>query len=281
MKKVIAFILIMIMLAVPFSVSAEETAENLPPVMGDINLDGKISAADARRVLRMSASLESSEGVSLLSADADGNGKITAADARLVLRKAASLSEFTYGFSENGFANSLKAFLSDTYVMGVSVDDMSFDIMKKGDDIRIVGADMGDGFAQLGMEDCGIMYCGEKLYMTYKNKGKDVAMFISAEMYDTLGISLDDVTSLAYGITMFLPDDPGVPVKQEIDGKTAYVYDVENEGVKSKIITDSYGIIKSIDGYDDNGEYVDTVVITKVSAQVDASVFDLNNYEII
>lgn len=281
MKKVISFVLCLLMFAVPFAVSAEEIT-GIPPMMGDVNLDGKISAADARKVLRMSAFLESSDDVNLLSYDADGNGKLTASDARLILRKAANLSEFTYGFGENGLSNSLKALMSDTFVMGLSVEDMSFEVVKVGENVRILGADIGEDFSQLGMSDCGIMFCDDKLYVTYKNsKGMDVAMYIPADMYETMGISVNELTALASSITMFLPEELGVPEKQEIDSETVYVYDVENNGIKSKIITDSYGIVTSVDGYDDNGEFVDTVEVTKVSAQADSSAFDLSKFEII
>ena len=60
---------------------------------GDVNGDGQVTAADARLVLRISASLESLEnvGTTLVVADITGDGKITAADARAVLRKAAKL----------------------------------------------------------------------------------------------------------------------------------------------------------------------------------------------
>ena len=60
---------------------------------GDVNGDGQVNAADARLVLRISASLETLEsvGTTLVVADMNGDGKVNAADARLVLRKAAKL----------------------------------------------------------------------------------------------------------------------------------------------------------------------------------------------
>ena len=60
------------------------------PVKGDIDGDGKISAADARLVLRMSVGLENI----IRSADVDGDGKVSAADARLVLRVSVGLETF-------------------------------------------------------------------------------------------------------------------------------------------------------------------------------------------
>lgn len=54
---------------------------------GDIDSDGKITAADARSALRMATGLEADSPV----ADVDGDGSITAKDAREILRKATGL----------------------------------------------------------------------------------------------------------------------------------------------------------------------------------------------
>ena len=81
-------------------------------IYGDANADGKVTATDARLILRWSAGLEKMPNYYLcsmnctnnydivpygvvinprLSADVDGDNKITAADARLVLRYSAKL----------------------------------------------------------------------------------------------------------------------------------------------------------------------------------------------
>ncbi|MCD7827189.1 MAG: dockerin type I repeat-containing protein [Clostridiales bacterium] len=61
---------------------------------GDVNGDGKVSAADARSALRIAASLDEATDDALAAGDLDGNGKITAAEARRILRVAASLDTF-------------------------------------------------------------------------------------------------------------------------------------------------------------------------------------------
>lgn len=58
---------------------------------GDVDNDGKITAADARTVLRTSAKIEALSGQNKLNADMNKDGIITAADAREVLRKSAGL----------------------------------------------------------------------------------------------------------------------------------------------------------------------------------------------
>lgn len=59
-----------------------------PVIKGDADGDGKITAADARLILRAAVGLEE---VPLERGDMDGDGKITAADAREVLRDSVGL----------------------------------------------------------------------------------------------------------------------------------------------------------------------------------------------
>lgn len=55
-----------------------------PVIKGDADGDGKVTAADARLILRASVGLEE---ISLEAGDIDGDGRITSADARDVLRE--------------------------------------------------------------------------------------------------------------------------------------------------------------------------------------------------
>lgn len=72
---------------------------------GDINGDGKVTASDARSILRHSANLEKIKDSYKYLADINSDKKINAADARTVLRMSAKLENFkTYssgGSSEN------------------------------------------------------------------------------------------------------------------------------------------------------------------------------------
>ena len=63
---------------------------------GDVNADGKISAADARTILRIAAKLENPDEVTKESADIDSDGKVTSKEARSVLRFAAKLQNKIY-----------------------------------------------------------------------------------------------------------------------------------------------------------------------------------------
>lgn len=62
--------------------------------MGDVDGDGRITAADARLILRRAAQLITFSMEQEARADVDKDGKITAADARKVLRVSAGLETF-------------------------------------------------------------------------------------------------------------------------------------------------------------------------------------------
>ena len=64
-------------------------------LLGDVNIDGKVTAVDARAILRVSAKLSTFDNEEQMKrADVDGNGKITAGDARKALRMSAHLEDF-------------------------------------------------------------------------------------------------------------------------------------------------------------------------------------------
>lgn len=67
------------------------TAADLAIGPGDVDGDGKITAADARLIIRRAAKLITFTTEQEARADVDKNGKVTAADARIVLRVSAGL----------------------------------------------------------------------------------------------------------------------------------------------------------------------------------------------
>lgn len=64
-------------------------------LFGDIDLNGSVSAADARLALRYAVGLETLQPVQKLTADVDRNQVISAADARAILRSAVGLEKIS------------------------------------------------------------------------------------------------------------------------------------------------------------------------------------------
>ena len=87
-KKIIAavFFCVVLLCLSCMTVSAAE--------QGDVDLNGRINAADARLALRISAKIEKADDDTYLRADVDLNGRVTSADARLILRVSAGVGSF-------------------------------------------------------------------------------------------------------------------------------------------------------------------------------------------
>lgn len=78
-----------------YSAEFEYTVADRPQrILGDVNGDGKVQAADARLALRASAMLENLDEASFYAADVDFDDKVNASDARLILRVSAGLESF-------------------------------------------------------------------------------------------------------------------------------------------------------------------------------------------
>lgn len=60
-------------------------------VLGDVNVDGDVTAEDARLALRNSAQLEELNTYQIANADIDGDGEVTASDAREILLMSANI----------------------------------------------------------------------------------------------------------------------------------------------------------------------------------------------
>lgn len=86
MKK-LRVILVVAVMSVVLMVSASSKTV----MLGDVSGDGKITASDARSILRFAATLDEYDEVQFLISDVDLNEKVTAADARAVLRVSAGL----------------------------------------------------------------------------------------------------------------------------------------------------------------------------------------------
>lgn len=80
-------------------------------LIGDVDGNADISAADARLALRASVSLEHLDKDALLAADTDTDGFVSATDARMILRASVSIErfagEFTIDFIDVGQAKSI------------------------------------------------------------------------------------------------------------------------------------------------------------------------------
>lgn len=88
MKK-IAVLLVSVLIVTLFAVAASAEVY----LMGDINIDGEVTASDARLILRVGAELDTIDATKALIADINGDLSVTASDARAVLRFSADIGD--------------------------------------------------------------------------------------------------------------------------------------------------------------------------------------------
>ncbi|MBQ7961908.1 MAG: hypothetical protein IJ289_04850 [Clostridia bacterium] len=164
------------------SVTVEESAP-AEFILGDVNGDTKISAADARIVLRAAARIETLSASAEKSADVDKNGKVNAADARMILRVAARIDNF-----ENPVPPSPPPAppVDTTPSITLKTNMSSFYLDKGGTavvDIEVVG-DLG-GRKLYVTYDSNTFRCEwEENWYTYTSTGNDVAvLYVSPLKY--------------------------------------------------------------------------------------------------
>lgn len=91
----------------------ESVSEIVKHMLGDVNGDGIITAADARSALRISAELDVPSSDELIAADVDFDGRVTASDARTILRVSAGLEKITSNTVESSSADEAESVTSE------------------------------------------------------------------------------------------------------------------------------------------------------------------------
>ncbi len=86
-KQIISILLAAMLLCTVFPIAG------FAVTMGDVNGDGKVTAADARWALRAAVELEILTKAQAFRADADFDGEVTPADSRLILRSTVGLQD--------------------------------------------------------------------------------------------------------------------------------------------------------------------------------------------
>lgn len=88
MKKLTALLIVLIL-----TFTLMVTASAATVLKGDVDMNGKITAMDARTVLRAAARLDEITDTQKIIADVSGDSKVTASDARTILRRAANIEK--------------------------------------------------------------------------------------------------------------------------------------------------------------------------------------------
>lgn len=221
MKKMISVILAVVMVSSTFLFSASavtkeeskaavEAAYNamFDGVAGDINNDGRLTAADARCALLCSAGLLT-ENINTVKADVDGDGKVTAIDARILLRVSAALEPQSALYSDTIMLQLFNALINDVKPSelkfrknGITTNkDITYDNKKAVDDFTKQMNSI-PGMAEEDKMDFGKELTSGKGQVTYNNStamraASDKNFPVLGEEYAS-ALTVKDISGIEY-----------------------------------------------------------------------------------
>lgn len=283
-----AFLAVIIAVAAVVPCFAEQKDPRLY-MLGDTNLDGKVTLTDARKALRVAAKLEKTD-LPITAFDADGNGKIGLSDARIILRYAAKLQKFDYGFDKDGKPNAIAAFKTASYSLSaqMAVDGeapMDVTIAINGNDIFMDLGELMEGTKITGL----LMTGGDAYAVGTLASGKKTLLFIPKESLSELG-SNDELFELSKMLTDYFANDfNDISAITLSDGSSGYRYAYYDESgytgytvtQTGKLLSVESGSVSYKNGVPTVTSISSSIVFTAFSANVDKSYFDINNYFII
>lgn len=266
MKKKIITIIIALLAIITITISA--FAENIDTTkIGDVNGDSKITASDARIVLRVAAHLDAETENILLYGDINKDGNISASDARTILRVAANLENMQCIVSghdldekvieptctNEGYTTLVCTRCSHTENVKVNIQPKKEHSFKKGSVIK--GTCVSDGYTEYKCSTCGTV---EKRDIT--KAGGHKYEYISKEFINTrefIGYkSIKKCTYCNKKITTYDVRDSNMQIEtQPIYSNTAkniqekfeeYTYTVEGYDITGKKVV-IYGTMDGID----------------------------------
>lgn len=294
--------------------AAAETGGAL--LRGDANGDGAVTAADARAILRVAASLDSADDLIFAVIDVDESGNITAKDARLTLRVAAALDVFEKGatVSSSEQTTNTNPVLptklpttaeqttgiklptttpdnphpekTDLDIIYSGTYEMVLTYAMDGDPVKLLLAeDQGNLCLQLlemeTFEDISVLLVNDVLYAAFKmNKDSDkIALISEAGMRSLAPDAVEDLDEMKQMLDLFtslIPKELGTPAKATENGEKCLVYTYEASGMQMLLYMTESGKLRKIVTVDENANESE-ILIESVSATLSAAYFDLKN----
>lgn len=302
-KRILAFIMAIITVFSVMTVLA--AAQTLKA--GDVTGDGKVTAADARKVLRVAAGLEVFDDTQLLVADISGDGKITAADARKILRAAAGLEtlpeittepeseeptteepsseeptteeptteEPTTGSVVTELPEDIAAFFDGKFYLecDMSADGDTSKIKLAQKDKKLEASMSMDGFEMSVYTD------GKTIFIKFPYSGKTYYVEMDKEFLEENGIDLnieDIVAQLSFGKL----EDFNAPVltTEEYKEDTYSVYTfVDKDGYSLCFYVDNREDVKYIISKNVDGKIETEIQVATLSASIPSNMLTVRN----
>lgn len=271
-------------------------------MLGDINNDGYVTAADARLALRAAAKLDVLEADALKAADVNFDTKVTAADARLILRVAAKLDVFPNepssepdtepdtkpveptepdtGVIVEVYPDAINTFLSGKYYLdGAFVEDGETTDVKIATNKKII-----EMSAAIDGVEISVMTDSKNLYLKFVDKD-DVKYYLDEAAISALQVKPSELgfsASKVFGGFLFAPVNRLVaPIltTEVIDGEKYSVYSFEKQSGGDIVFTfDSNENLVKISGTNENGEISQSIAVNSISSTIPSDALTLNGF---
>ncbi len=293
------------------SVAVLASAEDF--MLGDLNDDGKVTAMDARLVLRASAKVDVLDENKSAAADVDFNGKITAMDARIILRASAQIEplpevptdetttdetttaqpdetttdetttaettteEPSTGVVVSEYPEVIDTFFSGKFYLKCAMGDdtdASVEIAANGKNYELV--------ASFGEMQFNIYYYRYQTY--FKNPAKKTYAIYDKEAKETLsnymdGFELDfDEILMNFEFGKVEPTGDPVLTKGSFGGEECDIYTFGNDGGATAFyFVDEE--LRSIVKLDANGNETSIILVEELSSKIPSGMLTLSGYK--
>lgn len=282
---------------------------------GEVTGDGKVTAADARKVLRVAATLEAFDDENLFTAaDVNLDGRITAADARKILRAAATLevlpeittkepeteevsseepateeptteeptteeptTEADTGVVVTELPEDIEAFFAGKFYLecDMSADGDTSTIKLAQKDKKLEASMSMDGF------EISVYTDGKTIYIKFPYNNKTYYIEMDKNFLEDNGIDLnveDVVAQLSFGKL----EDFNAPVltKEEYNGESYDVYTfVDKDGFSLCFYVDGRDDVKYIISKNVDGQIETEIQVAKLSASIPSDMLTVKRCE--
>ncbi len=305
MKNKLIAVLFVISLAFSFALM-NASAKNT--MLGDLNFDGKVNAADAREALRASAKIIELTPEQAAVADVNFDGKVNALDARMILRAAAKIealpemptsetpSESTTseettteepstegplpepdtGVVVDSYPEAIDAFFSGSFyldgAMGDDASSMSLKMATNKTGTEIVME--GKGNSQLSV----FAKKGTSYLKLVAQDGKKYYVELTKAMMEQYGVNFDDVLG-QFEFAVIDADVKPIKTKGEFNGSVCDVYTFKkNDGSAISFYADGEDVLK-ISALDSNGVETTSILVNELSANIPSTMLTIKGFK--
>lgn len=270
-------------------------------ILGDVNGDGKINAADARLALRAASRLDTLEGDAFIAADVDFNNKINAADARAILRHASRLEELPEIPTEESssdetttdepttepanvvedYPEAIKAFFAGEYYLKCAMGENPMELAIDGENYEVAISYEGINMSLMYKKNVYIKYADadkKNKYIVFDDDMKEQLETMGAGDFSSV---FDELAQQMISVFKFAEvENLGNPTLTENVEYNEEVYDMYSFGNgESKINFYTVGDeVKFIVNVDAEGKETTVIDVVELSADIPSSMITTRRY---